>query len=76
MNKKLIYIFIFYLVFSILHLFYVKKKVNYSKSKKKILLEKIENTKVLINQTRATKKLTLSEINIVNRQIKVSAKTY
>tara|TARA_B100001564_G_scaffold51633_1_gene38521 strand:- start:292 stop:1503 length:1212 start_codon:yes stop_codon:yes gene_type:complete len=51
-----------------------QKKSELLKKQEKILLEKIEHTKVLINQTRATKKLTLSEINIVNRQIKYRQK--
>ncbi len=51
-----------------------QKKSEILKKQEKILLEKIEHTKVLIDQTRATKKLTLSEINIVNRQIKYRQK--
>jgi septal ring factor EnvC (AmiA/AmiB activator) len=51
-----------------------QKKSELLKRQEKILLEKIENTKVLIDQTRATKKLTLSEINIVNKQIKYRQK--
>ena len=51
-----------------------QKKSELLKKQEKILLEKIEHTKVLIDQTRATKKLTLSEINIVNRQIKYRQK--
>jgi septal ring factor EnvC (AmiA/AmiB activator) len=50
-------------------LFYGQKKSDLLKKQEKKLLEKIEHTKELINQTRATKKLTLSEINIVNKQI-------
>ena len=51
------------------YLFYGQKKSDLLKRQEKKLLEKIEHTKELINQTRATKKLTLSEINIVNKQI-------
>jgi murein hydrolase activator len=51
-----------------------QKKSELLKRQEKILLEKIEHTKVLIDQTRATKKLTLSEINIVNKQIKYRQK--
>lgn len=50
-------------------LFYSQNKSALLKRQEKKLLEKIENTKELINQTRATKKLTLSEISIVNKQI-------
>ena len=55
-------------------LFYGQKKSDLLKRQEKKLLEKIEHTKELINQTRATKKLTLSEINIVNKQIQYSQK--
>ncbi|MAJ05964.1 MAG: hypothetical protein CL827_03765 [Crocinitomicaceae bacterium] len=74
MNKQLIYIFIVLLSFFNLPSFLSQKKSELLKKQEKILLEKIENTKVLINQTRATKKLTLSEINIVNRQIRYRQK--
>ena len=50
-------------------LFYGQKKSDLLRKQEKKLLEKIDHTKELINQTRATKKLTLSEINIVNKQI-------
>ena len=55
-------------------LFYAQKKSALLKRQEKKLLEKIEHTKELINQTRATKKLTLSEINIVNKQIQYRQK--
>ena len=55
-------------------LFYGQKKSDLLKRQEKKLLEKIEHTKELINQTRATKKLTLSEINIVNKQIQYREK--
>lgn len=55
-------------------LFYGQKKSDLLKRQEKKLLEKIEHTKELINQTRATKKLTLSEINIVNKQIQYRQK--
>ena len=74
MNKQLIYISIVLLSFFNLPSFLSQKKSELLKKQEKILLEKIENTKVLINQTRATKKLTLSEINIVNRQIRYRQK--
>ena len=74
MNKKLIYIFLILFSFFNSPSFLCQKKSELLKKQEKILLEKIENTKVLINQTRATKKLTLSEINIVNRQIKYRQK--
>ena len=74
MNKKLIYIFLILFSFFNSPSLLCQKKSELLKKQEKILLEKIENTKVLINQTRATKKLTLSEINIVNRQIKYRQK--
>ena len=74
MNKKLIYIVLILFSFFNSSSFMCQKKSELLKKQEKILLEKIENTKVLINQTRATKKLTLSEINIVNRQIKYRQK--
>ena len=74
MNKQLIYISLVLLSFFNLPSFLSQKKSELLKKQEKILLEKIENTKVLINQTRATKKLTLSEINIVNRQIRYRQK--
>ena len=55
-------------------LFIGQKKSDLLKRQEKKLLEKIEHTKDLINQTRATKKLTLSEINIVNKQIQYRQK--
>ena len=74
MNKKLIYIVLILFSFFNSSSFMCQKKSELLKKQEKILLEKIENTKVLINQTRATKKLTLSEINIVNRQIRYRQK--
>ena len=74
MNKQFIYISIVLVSFFNLPSFLSQKKSELLKKQEKILLEKIENTKVLINQTRATKKLTLSEINIVNRQIRYRQK--
>ena len=74
MNKQLIYISIVLVSFFNLPSFLSQKKSELLKKQEKILLEKIENTKVLINQTRATKKLTLSEINIVNKQIRYRQK--
>tara|TARA_B100000524_G_scaffold198490_1_gene103167 strand:- start:775 stop:1986 length:1212 start_codon:yes stop_codon:yes gene_type:complete len=74
MNKVIFFISI--LLFGIVNSnpLFGQKKSELLKKQEKILLEKIEHTKVLINQTRATKKLTLSEINIVNRQIKYRQK--
>ena len=74
MNKVIFFISI--LLFGILNInpLFSQKKSELLKIQEKILLEKIEHTKVLIDQTRATKKLTLSEINIVNRQIKYRQK--
>ena len=74
MNKDIIFISI--LLFGIVNSnpLLGQKKSEILKKQEKILLEKIEHTKVLIDQTRATKKLTLSEINIVNRQIKYRQK--
>ena len=74
MNKVIFFISI--LLFGILYInpLFGQKKSELLKRQEKILLEKIEHTKVLIDQTRATKKLTLSEINIVNRQIKYRQK--
>ena len=67
MNKVIFFISI--LLFGIVNSnpLFGQKKSELLKKQEKILLEKIEHTKVLIDQTRATKKLTLSEINIVNR---------
>ncbi len=74
MNKVIFFISI--LLFGIVNSnpLFCQKKSELLKKQEKILLEKIEHTKVLIDQTRATKKLTLSEINIVNRQIKYRQK--
>jgi septal ring factor EnvC (AmiA/AmiB activator) len=74
MNKVILFISI--LLFGIVNSnpLFGQKKSELLKKQEKILLEKIEHTKVLIDQTRATKKLTLSEINIVNRQIKYRQK--
>ena len=74
MNKVIFFISI--LFFGIVNSspLFGQKKSELLKKQEKILLEKIEHTKVLIDQTRATKKLTLSEINIVNRQIKYRQK--
>ena len=74
MNKVIFFISI--LLFGIVNSnpLFGQKKSELLKKQEKILLEKIEHTKVLIDQTRATKKLTLSEINIVNRQIKYRQK--
>ena len=74
MNKVIFFISI--LLFGIVNSnpLFGQKKSEILKKQEKILLEKIEHTKVLIDQTRATKKLTLSEINIVNRQIKYRQK--
>ena len=74
MNKVIFFISI--LLFGILNSnpLFSQKKSELLKIQEKILLEKIEHTKILIEQTRATKKLTLSEINIVNRQIKYRQK--
>lgn len=55
-------------------LFFGQKKSDLLKRQEKNLLQKIEHTKELISQTRATKKLTLSEINIVNKQIQYRQK--
>ena len=74
MNKKLLYISIVLLSFINSPSFLCQKKSVLLKRQEKILLEKIEHTKILINQTRATKRLTLSEINIVNRQIRYRQK--
>jgi septal ring factor EnvC (AmiA/AmiB activator) len=74
MNKVIFFISI--ILFGIINSkpLFGQKKSELLKKQEKILLEKIEHTKVLIDQTRATKKLTLSEINIVNRQIKYRQK--
>jgi len=74
MNKVIFFISI--LLFGIVNSnpLFGQKKSELLKKQEKILLEKIEHTKVLIDQTRVTKKLTLSEINIVNRQIKYRQK--
>ena len=68
MNSKLIYISAFF-IFFIPSTFFGQKKSALLKKQEKNLIEKINHTKDLIKQTRATKKLTLSEINIVDKQI-------
>ena len=68
MNSKLIYISAFF-IFFIPSIFFGQKKSALLKKQEKNLIEKINHTKDLIKQTRATKKLTLSEINIVDKQI-------
>ena len=47
-----------------------QKKSDLLKKQERALIKKIENTKVLISETKATKKLTLSELYIINKQIK------
>ena len=69
MIRRIKYILI-YAALLVPSLFYGQKKSDLLKRQEKKLLEKIEHTKELITQTRATKKLTLSEINIVNKQWK------
>ena len=51
-----------------------QKKSDLLKKQEKALIKKIENTKLLINQTRASEKLTLSELTIINKQIKYREK--
>ena len=51
-----------------------QKKSDLLKKQERALIKKIENTKVLISETKATKKLTLSELYIINKQIKYREK--
>ena len=67
-NKKPYILLLIVLVFPLLGL--AQKKSDLLKKQEKALIKKIENTKLLINQTRATEKLTLSELTIINKQIK------
>jgi septal ring factor EnvC (AmiA/AmiB activator) len=67
-NKKL-YLLIF--LISIIPIIGVsQKKSDLLKKQEKALIQKIQNTKQLIKQTRATEELTLSELTIINKQIR------
>ena len=46
-----------------------QKKSDQLKRQEKALIKKIENTKLLIRQTKATEQFTISELNIINKQI-------
>ena len=46
-----------------------QKKSAQLKRQEKALIKKIENTKLLIRQTKATEQFTISELNIINKQI-------
>tara|TARA_B100001287_G_scaffold70393_1_gene58035 strand:- start:42962 stop:44170 length:1209 start_codon:yes stop_codon:yes gene_type:complete len=46
-----------------------QKKSDLLKKQEKALIQKIQNTKLLIDQSRANEKLTLSELTIINKQI-------
>ena len=46
-----------------------QKKSDQLKRQEKALIKKIENTKLLIKQTKATEQFTISELNIINKQI-------
>ena len=73
MINKNIYILILFIFISPL-IGLSQKKSAQLKKQEKALIKKIENTKLLIKQTRATEKLTLSELNIINKQIKYREK--
>ena len=73
MINKNIYILILFIFISPL-IGLSQKKSTQLKKQEKALIKKIENTKLLIKQTRATEKLTLSELNIINKQIKYREK--
>ena len=51
-----------------------QKKSDLLKKQERALIKKIENTKALISETKATKKLTISELYIINKQIKYREK--
>jgi murein hydrolase activator len=70
-NKFQIFLFLLILIpFSV----FGQKKSDLLKKQERALIRKIENTKILINETKATKKLTLSELYIINKQIKYREK--
>jgi len=71
-NKKFYILILF--IFIIPFIGISQKKSAQLKKQEKALIKKIENTKLLIKQTRATEKLTLSELNIINKQIKYREK--
>ena len=73
MINKNFYILILF-IFIIPFIGLSQKKSAQLKKQEKALIKKIENTKLLIKQTRATEKLTLSELNIINKQIKYREK--
>ena len=73
MINKNFYILILF-IFIIPFIGISQKKSAQLKKQEKALIKKIENTKLLIKQTRATEKLTLSELNIINKQIKYREK--
>ena len=68
MINKNIYILVLF-IFIIPAIGLSQKKSTQLKKQEKALIKKIENTKLLIKQTRATEQLTLSELNIINKQI-------
>ena len=71
-NKKFYILILFIFIIPFIGL--SQKKSAQLKKQEKALIKKIENTKLLIKQTRATEKLTLSELNIINKQIKYREK--
>jgi len=68
MKYKIIHILIF-AFFIIPHNGFSQKKSDLLKKQEQALLRKIENTKLLIRQTKNSEKLTMTELGIINRQI-------
>jgi len=73
MKSKKIQLILFLLILIPFSVF-GQKKSDLLKKQERALIKKIENTKVLISETKATKKLTLSELYIINKQIKYREK--
>jgi septal ring factor EnvC (AmiA/AmiB activator) len=69
MKNKKVYIFLL-LIFLFPIAGITQKKSDLLKRQEKALIKKIQNTKLLIKQTRATEELTISELTIINKQIK------
>ena len=64
-KKHIIFLFILLVPF----FGFSQKKSDQLKKQEKALIKKIENTKLLIRQTKATEQFTISELNIINKQI-------
>lgn len=73
MKSKKIQLILFLLILIPFSVF-GQKKSDLLKKQERALIKKIENTKALLSETKATKKLTLSELYIINKQIKYREK--